>query len=96
MLKCSIIEHTKFTVQTFPCTNTCCFDFENGEPKWFLPSIHDNSLNCGTLNSVTLSTCMIQSKWPYDASTNPPHGFMETFVVYIYLSIILSQIKPLF
>ena len=54
------------------------------------------SKKCGTLNSVTLSTCMIQSKRPYDASTNPLHGFMETFVVSIYLSIILSQIKPLF
>ena len=43
MLKCSIIEHAEFIVQTFPCTNTCCFDFENGELKWFLPSIHDHA-----------------------------------------------------
>ena len=35
ILKCSIIERTKFTIQTFPCINICCFGIENGEFKWF-------------------------------------------------------------
>ena len=35
ILKFSTIEQTKFTIQTFPCINICCFGVENGEFKWF-------------------------------------------------------------
>ena len=88
ILKCSIIEWTKFTVQTFPSINTYCFDYENGELIGFLPSIHEHVFEERSKGkNVGLSWCHFPHVW-FNRS-----GYIGTiFLFYAYTSDITKSI----